>query len=204
MYEIVLTENRVKVKTLHKYIRERDAKYRFNLLNSEVGFIPKKTVYRDKKLIDVKYEVLMIKKNEGNETNSDGHKLDDDEWVIIDKCDYIIEEQYNVTGANRKLEGEEILNHVLLNNTNESGLKQVVILNNKIVIEGLGIYMITCKNVSEANRLYNKFRVYCFDKEISNIVFFGTVHKENKSTWYKKIHKRTGTNYNRLYRSTSR
>lgn len=204
MYKIVLTENKVKIKTLHTYIRERDAKYRFNLINSEVGFLPKKTVYRDKKLIDVKYEVLMIKKNEGDYIDPNGPKLDDSDWVIVDKCDYVIEEQYNVTGANRKLVAEEILNHVLLNNTNESGIKQVVILNNKIVIEGLGIYMITCKNISEANRLYNKFRLHCFDEDVPNIIFFGTVHKENKSEWYKKIHKRTGTSYNRLYRSSSR
>jgi hypothetical protein len=175
--------------------------------------MPKETVYKDKKLVDAKYEVLLLKQFEEGDTNvsiKDDYgrniqvQTDDGEWTVINKCDYDIEEQFNVTGANRKLNGKEILDHVLLNNISDSNLKQVVILNNKVVIEGLNLFMVTCKNVHEATRLYNKLRIHCYDNDIGGVVFFGTVPKPNKKLWYKKIHERTGTSYNRLYRTSSR
>jgi hypothetical protein len=187
--------------------------YRFNKIKSTKAFLPKKTVYKNKKLVDVGYEVLLLKKKVENEENvfitdelgrNIQIKTDDGDWVVLGKVDYEIEEQYNVTGANRKLRGKEILDHVLLGNLQEANPKQVVILNNKVVIEGLSIYMVTCKNVEESTRLYNKLRVYCFDNGIGHIIFFGMVPKENKKTWYKKLHERTGVSYNRLYRSSSR
>jgi hypothetical protein len=213
MYQIVLTENKVKIKVLHTYSREHDALYRFNKIESTEVFMPKQTVYKNKELVDVSYEVLLLKKYEEGDQNvsiQDNYgrniqvKTDDGDWTVIGKVDYDIEEQFNVTGANRKLNGKEILDHVLLSHNQESNPKQVVILNNKVVIEGINLFMVTCKNVTEATRLYNKLRVHCFDNSIGHIVFFGTVPKPNKKLWYKKIHERTGTSYNRLYRSSSR
>jgi hypothetical protein len=213
MYQIVLTENRVKIKVLHTYSREYDALYRFNKIESSKSFMPKQTVYKDKKLVDVKYEVLLLKQYEEGDINisiKDGYgrnitvETNDGDWTVLGKVDYEIEEQFNVTGANRKLNGKEILDHVLLSNIQENNPKQVVILNNKVVIEGLNLFMVTCKNVHEATRLYNKLRVYCYDNNIGHVIFFGIVPKPNKKLWYKKIHERTGTSYNRLYRSSSR
>jgi hypothetical protein len=213
MYEIVLTENRVKIKVLHVYSREHDAMYRFNKIKTTKSFMPKKTVYKDKKLVDVKYEVLLLKKFEETDKNmviKDDYgrviniKTDDGDWTVMGKLDYDIDEQFNVTGANRKLNAKEILDNVLLNNLQESNMKQVVILNNKVVVEGYNLFMVTCKNVQESTRLYNILRVYCHDNSIIGVVFFGTVPKENKKVWYKKIHDRTGTSYNRLYRTSSR
>lgn len=213
MYQIVLTENKVKIKVLHSYSREHDALYRFNKIESSNVFMSKQTVYKEKTLIDVSYEVLLLKKYEEGDQNlyikdSYGRKIqiqtDDGDWTVMGKINYDIEEQFNVTGANRKLNGKEILNHVLLNNVTDKNPKQVVILNNKVVIEGLNIFMVTCKNVREATRLYNKLRVHCYDNGVGHVIFFGSVPKPNKKLWYKKIHDRTGTSYNRLYRSSSR
>jgi hypothetical protein len=175
--------------------------------------MPKESVYKDKKLVDVRYEVLLLKQFEVGDVNASIQDIygrnvqiqtDDGEWTVIGKTDYDIEEQFNVTGANRKLNGKEILDHVLLNKVADSNPKQVVILNNKVVIEGLNLFMVTCKNVREATRLYNKLRIHCYDNSVGHVVFFGTVPKTNKKLWYKKIHDRTGTSYNRLYRSSSR
>jgi hypothetical protein len=175
--------------------------------------MPKQTVYKEKRLVDVKYEVLLLKSYENGDQNvsiKDGFgrniqvQTDDGEWTVINKINYGIEEQFNVTGANRKLSGKEILEHILLNNIADTNPKQVVILNNKVVVEGLNIFMVTCKNTHEATRLYNKLRVHCYDNNVGHVVFFGTVNKPNRKLWYKKIHERTGTSYNRLYRSSSR
>ena len=68
MYQIVLTENRKKLKVLYDYTREHDAVYRFERIKSEDVSFPKKFVYREKKLTEVEYEVLLLKKRvEGDE-----------------------------------------------------------------------------------------------------------------------------------------
>jgi hypothetical protein len=213
MYQIVLTENRKKIKVLYNYSRGYDATYRFDRIKSENVSFPKKFVYKDKKLTSVVYEVLLLKKREENDKdrvirNKYGkfvdESVDDKDWVIVDKIDYLIEEQFNVTGANRKLTAKEIIDHVLKMNLKDNNPKQVVMVNNKVVVEGLSLHMVTCKNNDEAIRLYNYMRSYCFDNNIGNIIFFGTVEKSGRKVWYKKIHEVTGVSYNRLYRKSSR
>ena len=130
--------------------------------------------------------------------------MEDPNWVVLGRSDYKVEEQFTVSGANRKLNANEIIKHVLLSKISEKNIKQILILNNKIVIEGLNLNLITCKNTNEAIRFYNKLRTYCFDNGIKDVVFFGSISKPYKKEWYKKIHEITGIGYNRLYRNSSR
>lgn len=213
MYQIVLTENRKKIKVLYTYSRESDVNYRFEKLKSQVVFFPKTKIYRDKKLVDVNYEILLLKKRTEEDVNRIiknelgkfvEETVDDNEWVIVNVSPYLIEETFNISGANRKLTAKEIVDYVVLPNKQKKAPKQVLMINNKIVVEGLELYLITCKDIDETIRLYNKIRTYCFDNKIGDMIFFGSVPKENRKPWYKKIHERTGIGYNRLYRSNSR
>lgn len=213
MYKLVLYENNNKLKVLYNYTRVKDARYRFNLLTSKGSSLKKEIIYKDKELVNVSYRLLLTKKRvDGDKSVSVRDEygkilediMNDPNEVVVDISDYEIEEQYTVTGANRKLSAHEILNSVLLNKLSEKNTKQVVILNNKLIIESLVINMVTCKNVSEATRLYNFLRSSCWDNKISNVIFFGVVHKQDKSMWYNKIHEQTGVSYNRLYRKISR
>lgn len=213
MYQIVLTENRKKIKVLHTYSREYDANYRFEKLKSQEGFFPKTKVYKDKKLSDVNYEILLLKKRDESDQNRViknnlgkyvEETVDDMDWVIMDTSIYLMEENFNVSGANRKLTAKEIIEYIVTSNQQKKNPKQILMLNNKIVIEGLELHVVTCKDIDETIRLYNKIRTYCFDKKINDIIFFGSIPKENRKSWYKKIHERTGIGYNRLYRSSSR
>lgn len=213
MYQIVLTENRKKIKVLHNYSRESDVNYRFEKLKSQVIFFPKTKIYRDKKLFDVNYEILLLKKRTEEDTNRIiknelgkfvEETVDDNEWVIVSTTPYLIEETFNISGANRKLTAKEIVDYVVVPNKQKKAPKQVLMINNKIIVEGLELYVVTCKDIDETVRLYNKIRTYCFENKIVDIIFFGSVPKENRKIWYKKIHDRTGIGYNRLYRSNSR
>ncbi len=213
MYELVLCENNKKIKVLFTYQRRHDALYRFKVLSNEKISLKKEVIYKEKKLTKVKYKVLLYKRKEEDEksvTIRDEYGkllenfMNDPDWVLLNHCDYNIEEYFSVTGANRKLSAQEILRHVLLSKISDKNTKQVVILNNKIVIEGLVINMITCKNVDEAIRLYNYLRIHCFEQKVGNVIFFGNVHKKDKSLWYRKINESTGVGYNRLYRKISR
>lgn len=213
MFQIVLYENYKKVKVLHTYTRLYDANNRLKILNNKEPFLSKKFIYRDKKLTEVNYKVFLFKKKEEGDKSiliRDNFGkiitslLENSEWVVIDEANYNIEEQFNVTGANRKLTAIEILNHVVLPKTSEKNTKQIFMLNNKLVIEGEHLNMVTCKNVDECVRLYNKIRKYCYDLKIKWILFFGSIQKVDRKLWYKKIHNLTGVGYNRLYRVSSR
>ena len=142
-------------------------------------------VYKNKELKDVSYRVLLTKKREEGDKSviiRDGYGkilekiMNDPKEVVVSVSDYEIEEQYSVAGANRKLSASEILNSVLLNKISEKNTKQVLMLNNKLIIDSLVINMVTCKDVSEVIRLYNYLRKLCWDKSIPNVVFFGEVH----------------------------
>jgi len=213
MYQIILTENNKRVKTLYTYTREHDALYRFtNIAKKQVSF-PKKQVYKNKVLTEVFYHVFLLKKREEGDKSiivRDKYGkllesfMDDPDWVVLGRSDYSLEEQFSVTGANRKLNLNEIIRYVLLPKISDNNPKQIIMINNKIVVEGITLNLITCKDIPETIRLYNKLRTYCFDNKTQNVVFFGSVPKEQKRVWYKKIHESTGIDYNRLYRKSSR
>ncbi len=165
MFQIVLVENYKKIKVLHSYSRETDVKYRFEKLKSQVIFFPKTKIYRDKKLTDVNYEILLLKKRTDGDENrvikNDLGKFveevsNDPDWVILDSAPYPIEETFNVSGANRKLTAKEIIEHIVIPNKNKKTPKQILMLNNKIVVEGLDLFLVTCKDTDETVRLYNK------------------------------------------------
>ena len=213
MYKLVLYENNDKLKVLYNYSRRKDATYRLKSLTSKKVSLKKEVVYKNKELKDVSYRILLTKKREEGDKSvvvRDGYGkilekiMNDPNEVVISVSDYEIEEQYSVTGANRKLSASEILNSVLLNKISEKNTKQVLMLNNKLIIDSLVINMVTCKDVSEVIRLYNYLRKLCWDKSIPNVVFFGEVHKQDKGLWYKRIDEQTGVSYNRLYRKISR
>lgn len=213
MYHIILTENNKKVKTLYEYTRQHDALYRFTNMTKKTVHLPKKQVYKNKVLTEVTYHLLLLKKREEGDKSiivRDKYGkllesfMEDPEWVVLDRSEYNIEEQFSVTGANRKLNLQEIIRYVLLPKINNNNPKQIVMLNNKVIIEGINVNIITCKNIDETIRLYNKLRIYCFENKTQNVVFFGTVPKEEKRVWYKKLHEATGMDYNRLYRKSSR
>ena len=204
MYQIILTENKKKVKVLYSYTREHDALYRFDKLKSREVHFPKESVWREKTLTPVLYEVLLLREKGDGEVQTNV-KIDDDKWVVLDVTNYHEEEAFNVTGANRKLSAKEIIDNVIIPRLSEKNPKQVVILNNKIAIEGLSLNVVTCKNTNESRRLYNYFRTYCFDNKIDDVIFMGSVTDiKVKKQWYKKIHERTGMGMNRLYRKSSR
>jgi hypothetical protein len=213
MFQIVLLENNKKIKVLHTYSRLYDANYRFNLLARKSTSMPKKVMYKDKTLTQVSYRILLMKHREKDEKSITirdeyGKVLDDlmsdSDWIILSESIYNIEEQFNVTGANRKLTSDEIIKYVILPKLSESNTKQVLILNNRLIVEGDLFNLITCKSNDEAIRLYNIIRIYCFDNKIKNIMFFGSVQNVDKRSWYKKIHNLTGISYNRLYRKITR
>jgi hypothetical protein len=205
MYQIVLTENKKKVKVLYEYKRHRDAKWRMDYIKGKDVTFPKQRIWREKKLTPIKYEVLMLKKREEGDISLAGN-LDDDEWVLMDVTDYLEEEQFFVTGANRKLEAHEIIDNVILPRLSDKNPKQIVILNNKIVVEGMALNVITCKDIHETVRLYNHFREFSFQEGLSDLAFMGSVKDiKLKKTWYKKILERfPKIDVNRLYRKSGR
>jgi hypothetical protein len=213
MFKIVLTENNRKISVLHIFKRERDANNKFQKLKSQAVLFPKTKSYKGKKLEDIRYEIVLLKKKEEIDENkfikNELGKFvemvtDDPEWVVVDFAVYNMEETFSVVNVNRKLTAKEIIDNLVIVRKEKKNPKQVLILKNKIIIESLELFLVICKNSEQALKLYNKIRLYCYDNKISDILFFGIVDKISSRVWYKTLHKRLKINYNRLYRSSSR
>ena len=193
--------------------KQNQHNYRFTNIAKKQTSFPKKQVYKNKVLTEVFYHVLLIKKREEGDKgiivrDKYGKLLEsfmeDSDWIVLGMSEYNLEEQFSVTGANRKLNLTEIIRYVLLPKISDKNPKQILMLNNKVIIEGITLNLVTCKNIDETIRLYNKLRTYCFENKTNHVIFFGSVPKTDKKVWYKKIHEITGTGYNRLYRKSSR
>ncbi len=92
MYQIILTENNKKVKTLYNYSREHDALYRFTNISKKQTKFPKKQVYKNKVLTEVFYHILLIKeRGEGDKSITVRDKygkllesfMENPEWVVL-------------------------------------------------------------------------------------------------------------------------
>jgi len=213
MFQIVLTENKRKIRVLHKYVREHDANNKFENLKSQAVLFSKTKAYKNKKLEDIKYEILLLKKREEGDNNkfmkNEFGKFvemtsNDPDWVIVDFAPYSVEETFNVVNVNRKLTAKEIIDNLVTVRKEKKNPKQLLVLKNKVIVESLELFLVTCKDSEQALKLYNRIRTYCYENKITDILFFGIVDKQNSKLWYKRLHDRLGIEYNRLYRSSSR
>jgi hypothetical protein len=215
MFQLILVENKKKIKTLYKSDSFDEIDRKFKKVKSEPIVFPKNFIYKsDKKiLVPTIYEVLLLKSKNSDVDDKKVKKRmvlvgdivgDDPEWDIVDKSVVFFEEIFAVTGANRKLTAMEIIENVMLSTQKVVETKQIFMIHNKIVIEGLSLHMVMCKNEYDAKRLYGFMRNYCHDNKIKYIGFFGVMSRPSRKFWYKKLHKITGIGYNRLYRKTSR
>jgi hypothetical protein len=215
MFQLILVENKKKIKTLYKSPNFDSIDIKFNEFKSEKVDFPKKFIYKtDKKvLIPTVYEILLIKpKNYSVDEKKVNKRMvfvgditsDDNEWDIVDRSVVFFEEIFMVTGANRKLNTKEIIDNIIVTRKNNHEVKQVLIMQNKLIVEGLSLHMIICKNEFDAKRLYSYLRTYCYEHKIKWVGFFGSLSRSSRKEWYKKIHKLTGVGYDRLYRKLSR
>lgn len=158
--------------------------------------------------INMKYEILIVQKTNNPEDNvkkfrnEDGKLIDNiivdnENYKIIAKHDWLVEETFNVYGFHPKKERKDIhfiLDEMVLKNSCRDNVKRVFIFNNKVVIQYDSDFdFITCKTDDEADRLYT-----ILEKKVNKpkknkfILFTGKLNK-HLSTWFlNELEKKTG------------
>lgn len=167
------------------------------------------------KIYDLKYELILVQKlnNEGEEKVTllrdengkfvENYFTDTQNYKIIEKSDWYVEETFAVYGFNPSSERKDfnyIFNNIVLKNTD---VYTRLIVISRFVIHHYDDDMdiIMCKNKAQAIELYDKIEKVLDKKKYPNIFFMGKVEKTSSSWLINDMQKKTGWNREKCYHS---
>lgn len=170
-----------------------------------------------KKIIPVNYEILLLKeRTEGDENrlvrNNLGQLVKEEnnskKWVILDSSDYQIEETFWVYGYDNRYDRftvRDIIKRILMKNINtKKSTKQIVIVKNKLIIQGDDLDFIICKCPEDCLRLHNKLKEIARNSKISKLLFLGNASEITAGSMYDLIEAKTGWSKTKIWRTTTR
>jgi len=217
-YRIVLTKNKKSRKILYRCRSNENAinKFRELIKNNKVLFPQKFINYR--KIIPVKYELLLIKERDENDKNrivrNDAGKLVEEttnnpKWVIIDKAPYNIEETFWVFGHHQlkdRFDIKRIIKEILLKDIRKKNYTlQIVIVNNKLIFQGQDDFdIVFCKCKQDAIRLHNALMKTAITTRMDKLLFLGCASDKVMGELYIKIQEKTGWNMKHVRRPSTR
>lgn len=218
-YRVILTRNGEYKSTLHKCLTRETSFMNFNRIkaNSDLVLFEKKYVnYRGIK--PVSYMIYLVKDfeegdiprkirdKEGNLVNEE--PIGYDKWIILDSAPYRLEEEFSIYGYDNKIDrkGFTDIVKILMKDVNKSGVyKEIVVVHNKLLIYNEEDFdMVICKCKKDAQRLHHTLFHALSKLKLKNLLFLGTASKDTIGFLYELIHERTGWNYIKIRRTTTR
>ena len=209
-YKIVACRNGKQIDYIGKYTTSDDAYAKINelLKESEKVIIPSIMTHANT-VSDVIYEYLILEKKTWNTENAMlrneygkliEHKTTSENWVVLDKAKYNVEETFWVWGYHNKTERKTfdwIYNNILLQSVETKyDAVMVILYKNKVIIKNdrEELEMIICKCVNDAVRVYNKMDEFVKRDKIKQIFFMGSYANrgERKAKLEEEIMELTG------------
>ena len=226
-YSVYITKNRKKIRFVGTSWWKTDAYKIYNeaIERNRAKTKFKKTVFTTTKngktvTEDVKYEILLVKKTNGNEEtvssfkNDIGKYVDNviadwDNHVIVDKNEWFVEEGFHIYGYHPYKEKKTynfILNNLLLENEDcGDEMRRIMVYKNHLIIHYLDDFdFITCYDVNHCERLYDMLQSDITKLKKKYIVYMGRVVPELTSSWIDKFEEKTGWNRYKLYHKTTK
>ena len=222
IYTIILTNHGKQKKTIYSDTTETKIYKKFNELlkeNKNVVF-PMKYNNEYHVMVESEHELVIIKcKQEGDKDvnkvrNEYGkfvnYETSDEDWIVIDRAPYDIEETFWVYGYHPKLQRKDFKwifeNFIAKDGKDKYNIKTILLLKNKLLIESNNkLEMVICKNKSDGIRLYNQLEKYSKADKLKYNIFMGDLeHSKYKSDWFLKIQKLTNWNLTKIKRSSTR
>lgn len=166
------------------------------------------------------YEIVILKcrdefEGKFNKIRSDSgefinYTTDSDDWVVIDRASYYVEETFWVYGYHPRLQRKTFQwvfeNFIQKDSQNKYMFKTVQVYNNKILIDCNGkLEMVICKNKSDSIRCYNQLEQYAKKGKCKYVLFMGDIaHSKYKGDWIKRIMDLTSWSYTKVKRLSTR
>jgi hypothetical protein len=217
LYRVILTMNGKYKKTLHRCKTEGTSYANFNKIKMENKVFFEKRFVNSNGIIPVKYKIYVVKDWEESDKprlvrDNAGRLIDEPkfgDWTILHDSSYMIEETFWVYGYNNihdRKTIKDIMSLLVLGLKDKNYVKQVVVVNNKLLIYSEEQFdMVICKNKEDAQRLHHTlYKASMSDKKLKNLLFMGTSNKNMLGHYYEIIHEKTGWNYTKIWRTTTR
>ena len=191
---------------------------------NDAVIIPKEYINYSKKsktLIDFNSEYLFLKKIRNTETESSTtvlpndigkmveHKTNSERWKIVEKMPCLIEEQFWIYGLNPISQRKDI--KWIMENFIDEKLSvptqfiRISVFYNKVIFRyDEDLDFVTCKNISDAVRVYNKIEE--LKKKKKRILFMGYIkpHTEKCRDMLRILKEKTGWPADKLEKNTTR
>jgi len=222
IYSIILINHGKQLHTIYSDTTEEKIYRKFEKLlkeNKKVMF-PIKYNNHEHVMIESEYELVIIKCRDENESLTNKVRTDsgefidytttDDDWIVIDRAAYNIEETFWVYGYHPRLQRKDFKwifdNFISADAKNKYMFKTVQIYKNKLLVDCNGkLEMIICKNKQDGIRLYNKVEEESKRNKFKYIIFMGDVSKSKyRSDWIKKIKELTHWSDEKVKRGSTR
>lgn len=166
------------------------------------------------KIIPSEYEILLLRSKKTDEKWGKSEVTlkniiaDNDKFEILKKEKWLVEETFWVYGYHPKYERKDftfIINNIVKKEStlDEYSVKAIMLYHNKLIIDlGLDLEFIICKNEKDSLRLYNRVKEEVKDNR--KFMFLGYVSKKEKYFILRRIMNKTGWNYNKVTRKSTR
>lgn len=222
IYSIILTNHGKQLRTLCSDTTETKISRRFKELLEENKKVIFPVEYNNCEHVMIKseYEIIIIKCSDEldskvNKVKSDSgeytsYETNDDDWIVVDRAAYNIEETFWVYGYHPRLQRKDFNwifdNFIAKDSKNKYMFKSIQVYLNKLLIDCNGkLEIVICKNKKDCIRLYNLIEAKSNEKKFKYIMFMGDVSKSKyKGDWIERIMKLTGWNKIKIWRSTTR
>lgn len=222
IYSIILANHgKIKNKIISEATEEKIYKA-FNKLLKENKKVVFPMRYNNEKhiMIPSEHELYIIKcKSDGDSDknkvrNENGqfisYETTDENWIIIDRANYDIEETFWVYGYHPKLQRktfEWVFNEFIARDAKNKYLfKTVQIYHNKLLIDCNGkLDMVICKNKQDSTRFYNQLEEWCKKNKLKYVLFMGDINKSKlKKDWIERIKNLTHWSTKKVIRRSTR
>ena len=220
-YSIILLNHGRLLRKVESFPTEKSAYKAFNKMieeSKEIKFpILSNNSYHVMEEAD--YELAIIKSKEYGDSHTTkirdksgefvDYQTDDDDFVIVDKKTYYMEEKFWVYGYNPKLQRKTfdwIYENFVENVLSKEEFLTIAVYNNKVLFEnGNNLEMVICKTMEDSRRMYNLIEEMLDKKKIKLVVLLGDLrYSKYKVDWMNKIQELTGWNRIKIKRNSTR
>ena len=223
IYRIIHTNHGKKKESICSEPTEEKIYKKFNTLlkeNKKNVIFPMRYNIEEHIMIESDNELVILKckdflDNNVNKIKDDSgayvnYQTNEDNWIVIDRAPYEIEETFWVYGFHPRLQRKTFQwifdNFILKDSKNKYMFKTVQLYKNKLLIECDGkLEMVICKNKSDSARLYNMLEKFAKDGKCKYVIFMGDVTRSKyKNDWIQKIKDLTGWDSRKVTRHSTR